>query len=452
MIQSKLECVNTSQTSPCLVTYVVSPQLQYAFQYSTDEVSLIVTFVDASDPNGTAQFPHKCQVKPAAPTSAPTAAPTKSPTSAPTYGGMYVYFDPPMCDNSSIPFNSVRSAERCGCDNWSLDCGLFIPILLTPEKKRPELNTVPVKRNISHYIYDLHITYNFSFVTRENATMEGFNESLARFNRQLYGANTTKYLNIEIPPDSWFTPQHENNTQLGEQGPSKADIKNWQGEVVLQHGDVRNTDLGLKIFQELPPNGLVNYSTDLLYEVFLLTLTSCRAVFNSSRTGAQSDDIIDCTLSYPNQLFVIIQDTDERITQTTLTTPNKSYQSWLWYVLAGIAAFLAVAGFMAYRWWVNNKMKQAEVKQADEDIDAVIQEQEGGFGRDLDQVAVNPLAQPFTHLQGPTTKDFNTDDNDKEDGMTEKAEVRTEKNQIQTRIWTDPGKQENLICFCVFFF
>ncbi|ETO29145.1 hypothetical protein RFI_07979, partial [Reticulomyxa filosa] len=216
-------------------------------------------------------------------------------------------------------------------------------------------------------------------------------------------------------------------------GPSKEDIGPWRGQAIIPSYGNRAGNLYLDIFNENPPQGLLMYSTDLPYEVFLLNLISCTVINNQSQSDAQENDNRSCSISYPGSVFIIIQDTDQRNSKSNLVTKNNS-------------CVLAVAGFMAYRWWVNHKMKEAEVKQADEDIDAVIAEQEQGFGNDLDQVAVNPLAQPFTHLQGPKTNDFDTDDANGDDGgMAEKAEVRTEKIKFKQEFGpTQANKKINI--------
>ncbi|ETO10419.1 hypothetical protein RFI_26961 [Reticulomyxa filosa] len=389
-----------------------------------------------------------------------------------------------MCEstsNSSTPNNnSTRQSERCGCTSWGRDCELDIPIVVTPEQSSP--TSIVLKRNKATYIYDVRVNFEIHFVNRTFAKSARFNETLYLYNQRISGGDPSKSINITLPDDSWFTSQHENSTQLGEMGPSKEDIGPWTGQAIISGSGNRAGNLYLDILNENPPQGLLIYSTDLPYEVFLLNLTSCTVINNQSRSGAQENDNRSCSISYPSSVFVIIQDTDQRNTKSNLVTKNNSYQSWLWYVLGGIGMFssfvnffftlvkltieiilihtfyftllcfvlfclgcvLAVAGFMAYRWWVNHKMKEAEVKQADEDIDAVIAEQEQGFGKDLDQVAVNPLAQPFTHLQGPKTNDFNTDEADGDDGgMAEKAEVRTEKIKFKQEFGPTQANKKN---------
>jgi hypothetical protein len=131
-------------------------------------------------------------------------------------------------------------------------------------------------------------------------------------------------------------------------------------------------------------------------EIFLLEITGCTAFDRADRAslgnGAEFDTIA-CAVAYPSKVFLMVEDTDTYDTTQKQTLKNNSWKDWFWYVIVGIMLFLMVLGYFVYRWWVNKRLAEAEVQQTQEDIDGVVEEQEQGFGGDLndDQVHVNPL-------------------------------------------------------------
>ena len=97
---------------------------------------------------------------------------------------------------------------------------------------------------------------------------------------------------------------------------------------------------------------------------------------------------------YPSRAYIIVRDQDP-ITKTELIKiPDDSYEDWLWYVILAAVVVLAILSYIAYRWWVNKKMKEADVAQVEEDMEAVIEEQEQGWqGATGATIAgANPLA------------------------------------------------------------
>ena len=138
-------------------------------------------------------------------------------------------------------------------------------------------------------------------------------------------------------------------------------------------------------------------------EVFLLELESCKVIENLDnlneteleKKGATDGDNLNCTLVYPSRAYIIVLDQDPISLTELITIPDDSYEDWLWYVILGSVVVLAVLSYIAYRWWVNKKMKEADVAQVEEDMEAVIEEQELGWtaAKDAEIAGANPLAQ-----------------------------------------------------------
>ena len=78
-----------------------------------------------------------------------------------------------------------------------------------------------------------------------------------------------------------------------------------------------------------------------------------------------------------------------------------------------------------YRWWVNKRITERDVMDIEADVDAVMAEQEQGFGRDLDRddVNFNPMAKPIGHI--------NSSSNGGENEIADRAVVHVEKFNVR---------------------
>eukprot|EP00483_Globobulimina_turgida_P004366 UN04375 len=135
----------------------------------------------------------------------------------------------------------------------------------------------------------------------------------------------------------------------------------------------------------------------------MLELTKCVVIKNyknllsSSQLadlGATPGDILECTLIYPTRAYIIVIDQDVTSIVEEEIIANESYNDWLWYVIGAAVVVLAGLSYVAYIWWRNKKMKEADVAIVEEDMEAVIEEQELGWQADEGVIIApaNPLA------------------------------------------------------------
>merc|ERR1712087_984463 len=115
---------------------------------------------------------------------------------------------------------------------------------------------------------------------------------------------------------------------------------------------------------------------------------------NASYLDTHLGDILNCSLTYPSLAYLIVVDQDPTTETDLISVADRSYEDWLWYVILGSVVLLAVLSYVAYRWWVNKKMKEADVAQVEDDMEAVIEQQELGWnGATGANIApANPLA------------------------------------------------------------
>jgi len=350
------------------------------------------------------QGPVTCTVTTAKPTPAPTPAPTSIPTVAPTYGGVSVGFS-----KTNLQY----------CVDLSCNYSSQTPVQLVNEG---EYYDFYVERNYAIYPYNITVIYNFSFVNDTIAHDLNFTNETYAYLHTFNTTNISQIVDWKIPNDSyWSKDLHDINTW---EGPTYSDLGSWSGVFTIE----TSQQVGFLPVDIIKESYVPTVVRDYNGEVFLLTLTAC-SIDNHTATK----DDLKCSITYPSQLFVIIKDANVYTTTVTKTTANKSYTSWFWYVIAAIALLLAVIGYFVYKWWVNKKMAEAQVTDVQGDIDAVINEQEHGFGNDLgkDNVQFNPLAQPLSHLQKPANNDWTTSTKANNGELQEKADVRVEKFNVK---------------------
>ena len=102
-----------------------------------------------------------------------------------------------------------------------------------------------------------------------------------------------------------------------------------------------------------------------------MELTSCTVIENIddlddaelSDLGANPGDIRNCTLIYPSRAYIIVIDADQTEKIVVSYVADDSYQDWLWYVILAAIIVLAGLSYIAYVWWRNKKMKEADVAQ-----------------------------------------------------------------------------------------
>ena len=140
-----------------------------------------------------------------------------------------------------------------------------------------------------------------------------------------------------------------------------------------------------------------------------MELTGCEVVedvdtVNDTDFDIDAGDVMNCSLTYPSRAYIIVVDQDSTTTTDLIEVADTSYEDWLWYVILGSVVLLALLSYIAYRWWVNKKMKEAQVGQVEDDLEAVIEEQEQGWtgATDANIAPANPLAMVGgTGIQAP---------------------------------------------------
>eukprot|EP01084_Bolivina_argentea_P272637 464259_1 len=398
-----------------------------------------------------------CTVDTPEPTLSPSTEPTRSPTRSPTLGEVWVYLDNTACQEERCGCRSTQPSEEnpdC-CYNaceWDRQPA---PVIIVSEKSQSN-TTFYVKRNIENYPYTIQVEFNVTAVTRELAFEYGFYDRVAQIEAGDYNdvdvLNETNITNSTtavgsnityvIPPDCYFEnvkcdSDSEDNwdtdsidDDLYKQyacadskkrghskhecswcdyhyipGPRCNDITPLGGRFVIPHTDLANggtfeqATFELSILTEKCTDGC-----DYKGEVFMLELTKCRVIENYNTLSSEQlrdlganigRDILNCTLIYPTRAFIIVVDQDVINIVEEEVIADDSYNDWLWYVIVGAVILLAGLSYVAYIWWKNKKLKEADVAQVEKDMEEVIEEQEKGWqaGDDVIVAPANPLAQ-----------------------------------------------------------
>jgi hypothetical protein len=464
---SELDCTDASLNytqDGCV--YQRTRSLSVGFKFGVDSVCMATRFENGQESACTA-----CEEITQSPTRSPTRHPSVPPTPAPTFGAVHVYMELAVCDVSTWPetipddimvntnnrrrllswsqrdllqWNDTNSTYdlnwtsttqeppgggadlRCNCDNWG--CGNYrTPIAPISEKSSGLLSRIPISRDLNPYAYNISVQWEIIDVTREMARNGGMNTTVGLWNA-IRGLTGNDSLTYAIPDDTYWEDYKREEPDWKLPGPYDEDIGAWSGESMI-YTPSRRSSVFLEIYQELPTN--CKKTTDLNNEVFLVRLTSC-SVENATGGDAQWNDVRECTLGYPTEVFLIIDDTDDRKCGTLGTTKNKSWESWFWYVLLAICAVLAIIGYMAYKWWTNKKMSQNALDAVEDDYDDIIRAEEEGFGHDLatENVHRNPLADALTHISREKGSIFQDDTDGGHTKITETAQVTDEKFHV----------------------
>eukprot|EP01083_Nonionella_stella_P171752 587443_1 len=68
--------------------------------------------------------------------------------------------------------------------------------------------------------------------------------------------------------------------------------------------------------------------------------------------------------------------------------------SWIWWGVSALVIFLVMLCFLVYKYWWKQRLINNALKDAENDLDCVIDDEEQGFGHDLhdETVGFNPMA------------------------------------------------------------
>ena len=417
------------------------------------------------------------------PTTEPTSDPTLEPTLSPTFGEVKVYLDNTACNEDRCGCNSDYISSECCYNNCDWD-SQPAPVILVSEKSESD-TTFYVRRTITNYPYALNITFNITAVSEQLADEYGFYSRIEQIEGGDYSLNDSNdsssdngiNVTYTIPDDcywnEWDDPECEHyidpevvaiydcNVDASCSwcdfhdpsiaGPRCSDITPNSGQFQIPYTDLSSDEGGT--FQQstfdlsiLRENCLDE--CDWKGEVFLLELTECTVIVDEERKNANgtdydmdNGDVLNCSLTYPSKAYIIVVDQDPTQETELIEVADRSYEEWLWYVILGSVIVLAVLSYIAYRWWVNKKMKEADVAQVEEDMEAVIEEQEQGWNaaNNANIAPANPLAN--IGIQRP---DNATLPSPKAERIQDVAQVGVERFHERTEYGQQRGDNDNI--------
>ena len=120
------------------------------------------------------------------------------------------------------------------------------------------------------------------------------------------------------------------------------------------------------------------------FVLYRLILHNC-SIQIPGELKASLTNIYSCSLIYPSDLYIIIEQSSTAAARNLTET---ELPSWLWWIIVALIVVLAILGWLVYRFWWKNKQAKNELELAEMNLQMALEEDELGFGNNLGKLKI----------------------------------------------------------------